>query len=127
MTRSRRRYHCAKRRHRTMEHLRPPSLCNNTEALAQRSRLLGAVERGECIGEDAGRGLGPRMIFSERFFVGRESRLAARERFGRIAFTQPREILTRAIGVRMLGAEHLLVNRQRALIERTRIYADERR
>jgi hypothetical protein len=63
------------------------------------------------------------MIFSERFFVGRESGLAGPECFGRIAFgeEQAREIVTPAIRIRgMLGAEHLLVDRQRALVERSR-------
>jgi hypothetical protein len=43
------------------------------------------------------------VIFSERFFVGRECGLAAPERFGRIAVgqEQAREIVTHAIRVRM--------------------------
>jgi hypothetical protein len=91
-------------------------------ASAQQCRLFGAAERGECISGDAGRVFGPRVIFSESFFVGRESGLAELECFGRIAAGQEQapKIVTHAIRVRVLGAEHLLADRQRALVERPR-------
>jgi hypothetical protein len=46
---------------------RGADIASETIALAQRRRLFGAAERGACVGDDAGRVLGPGVIFSERF------------------------------------------------------------
>ena len=93
-----------------------------TKASAQRRSLVGTAERSERIGGDPGGVLGPGMVFSESFFVGRESSLAVRERFRGIAVCQKhaREIVTARGCIGMLGAEHLLEDRQRALEERPR-------
>jgi hypothetical protein len=53
-------------------------------AAAQPRRLFGAAQSGEGIGSDAGGVLGPAVIFSQGFFLSRESNLAELERFGRI-------------------------------------------
>jgi hypothetical protein len=57
------------------------NVCLDAKAIS----LLGAAESGICVGGDAGGVFGPAMILSESLFVGRESNLAVRERFCRIA------------------------------------------
>jgi hypothetical protein len=56
-----------------------------TIAGAQRRRFVGAAKRGERIGSDSGRILGPYVISSEGLFVGGERYLAKRERSARVA------------------------------------------
>jgi hypothetical protein len=67
---------------------------------------------------------GRAVIFSESLFVASECRLGVRERFECIAFghEQPREIVSHAMRVWMLWTEYLLVDCQRALVERGRTH-----
>src|SRR5262245_13172871 len=79
-------------------------------------RLLGAAKRVERVGSDACAVLGPGVVPSQNLVVSGEGKS---ERFRwETPYQKAKQIAARNVGVWVVGAERLLVDRHRALKER---------